>query len=118
VIADYFGLVYNIWRTNTILPGSAAGSLRATWPILATAVVMFGAVALARIPVVNLLGETIWALLALVVIGVLVYGVGAFLAQRALLFEIIQVVLLIVDKKGRLAPLAARLAAAQAPPSS
>jgi O-antigen/teichoic acid export membrane protein len=118
VIADYFGLVYNIWRTNTILPGSAAGSLRATRPILATAVFMFGAVALARIPVVNLLGETIWALLALVVLGVLVYGVGAFLAQRALLFEIIQVVLLIVDKKGRLAPLAARLAAAQAPPSS
>jgi len=116
VIADYFGLAYNVWRTNTILPGSAAGSLRATWPILATAVVMFGVVALARIPVVNLLGESIGALLALVVLGVLAYGVGAFLAQRALLFEIIQVVLVIVDKKGRLAPLAARLAAAQAPP--
>lgn len=118
VIADYFGLAYNVWRTNTILPGSAATSLRATLPILGTAFAMFGTVQLIRIPLVTLLGETIVALLLLVVMGVLVYGVGVFLAQRALLFEIIQVVLLIVDKKGRLAPLAARLGTVQPPHSS
>lgn len=112
VIADYFGLAYNLWRTNTILPGSARQSLRATLPILAIALIMFVAVQLLEGPIISWLGANLWSLLVLVGIGMAVYGLGAFLTQRPLLFEIIRLILVVVDKKGRLAPLTARLGVA------
>lgn len=101
VLADFVGLAFNIWQTNRVLPGSARGSLVAMMPTLFVSLLMFGLVFLVRQPVVGQLGVTIWSLIILVVLGVVVYGAGMLVVQRALVLEILRMVLAVLDKNQR-----------------
>ena len=89
---------------NRLLPGTAKETLKIMLPIVGVGVLMMSAVFLAKAPIQQLIGGdkyNLFGLMSLVVVGALVYLPAIFLTQRALLTEIIQMVLSVLGPRLR-----------------
>ncbi|MCA9926678.1 MAG: lipopolysaccharide biosynthesis protein, partial [Anaerolineales bacterium] len=104
VIAHLVGVMFNVFQMNRLLPGTAKETLKIMLPIVGVGVLMMSAVFLAKAPIQQLIGGdkyNLFGLMSLVVVGALVYLPAIFLTQRALLTEIIQMVLSVLGPRLR-----------------
>jgi O-antigen/teichoic acid export membrane protein len=102
VIADFAGLVFNLLRTRTILPDTVWPTIRASLLALGASLAMFVVVFLLREPVIEAIGNDLLSLVILVAVGVVVYGSVAFLTQRTLFLEILQLGMDAIGRRGKL----------------
>ncbi len=99
VISHLVGVIVNIYLMDRVFPGTAKETLKISFPMIGSGVVMMAAVLGAKTPLQQLLNggvATPLGLICLVTIGTLVYLVAMIILQRAFLTEIIQMVLSVV----------------------
>jgi O-antigen/teichoic acid export membrane protein len=102
LLGDVFGLIFNVLLTNKVLPGSATKTVRASVPSLVAALIMFGVVLVSRNFLVPAIGENVWSLTILVIIGILVYIPLIYVFQRDFTKEVGETLVKAVDKNGRI----------------
>ncbi len=103
VIGDFAGLLFNLYRINQVLPGSAKMTLVASLPALVAALVMFGVVAGAQFMLLQNGVSSIWTLVLVIPLGIVVYAVGSLLLQRNFTMDILRTSSVVLDFKGRVA---------------
>lgn len=90
LIGHFVAMLYNVWQVDRLLPGTAAGTLRSVLPSLLCGIIMAAAVHFAAQPVFAIAGGENWvALLLLIAIGALTYLASLLLFQRALVREVV-----------------------------
>lgn len=101
VVAHVVGVAYNIYLMNSILPGTAKQTLKSLFSMIAPGVVMAAVVFMAKAPIRQILGGelNLVGLIGLVAIGAVVYLALIFLTQRALLTEIIRMILSVLGPR-------------------
>lgn len=101
-VAHLVSMLYNVFQVNRILPGTAVKTLRVNLPFLFAGGIMAVAVQLSKGPVFSIAGGENWiSLTILVAIGALVYLSLVFLLQRALIVEILTLVVAALDLERR-----------------
>lgn len=112
VISHIAGVAYNLFLVERILPGIMRPTLTAFVKFAAMGFVMALIVQLSKPYVLQLTSgiPNVWTLTILVLIGVVVYCGLAFLTQKALIFELIQLFLTGLKIDGRFPKLAAKFA--------
>lgn len=90
VLSFVFGLLFNIYKLNSLLPGVAREMIPAVAPSLVSSALMVGAVMLTRVLLhQSAAGLTQWmVLLILVIVGGVAFAVSGYLMQRTLIHEL------------------------------
>lgn len=86
-------MFFNIYQVNTILPGTASKTLLQSLPSLVAGVIMAAGILVLEPFIFRLTGgENIMALIAVILLGAVIYGLVTFVLQRALILELYELV--------------------------
>jgi PST family polysaccharide transporter len=89
-IAHIVGMLFNVYRINTLLPGSAVKTFTGSIPFVGSAALMAVGVQLAKEPIFRLAGgENLISLILLIAIGALIYLSLIAIFQRTFVMELI-----------------------------
>ncbi len=106
VVASFaVAFLYSVYEVNRLLPGSAPKMALAILPAVVAGLIMIVGVQLSKVPLAQLAGGThnLATLIAMVVIGALLYILTTFLMQRALILEAVSVALSVFKGRDRMA---------------
>lgn len=94
-ISHLFGVFYNIYQVNAILPGTAKSTFKMAMPILFSGLIMMVGIQIGKHFVTEVFGGlyNISAILALVSIGATLYFLMLFITQRQIMIELWQIFL-------------------------
>lgn len=93
VTASYIlSFFYNVYQVNSLLPGTGTKMISAVISPLAASAIMILAVYLAKVPLVQIIGEEhdLMMITSMVLVGAVSYLLPIFLMQRELILELIQ----------------------------
>ena len=101
--AHIIGLLFNMYQLNKLLPGIASQMVSAVAPILLAGSMMMIAVEISKSQLIEFAGgeADAIALLGMIVVGGLVYGVAAILMRRDLILETFQLMVAVLRPKSR-----------------
>lgn len=90
-VSHTIGMLYNVFRVNTLLPGSALKTLTGSLPFLAAGALMAVGVQMLRTPVYLLTGgENLFSLILLIGVGALIYLSLIVVLQRTFILELLE----------------------------
>ena len=106
VVASFaLAFLYSVFEVNRLLPGTAPKMALAILPAVVAGIIMVVGVQLSKAPLAQLMGgkHNLATLIAMAVIGALLYLLTTFLMQRALILEALSVALSVFKGRNRIA---------------
>lgn len=101
--AHVVGMLFNMYQLNKLLPGIALKMVSEVVPILFAGSMMMIAVQISKSPLIQFAGgeADAFALVGMILVGGIIYGVVAFLMRRELILETFQLTLAVLRPKSR-----------------